>query len=93
MWREIQNDRQQIGVEHHWKEFCMEKGDLQRQVFKGARICHTSRKSRNAERAEEAAFIQNERAGNKTYSKDTEKEVGLERKMCLHNFPEGEESS
>lgn len=47
-WREVQNDGQQTGAEHQWKEsFVGKKKDLQRQVFKGARSCHTSRKRRN----------------------------------------------
>lgn len=59
-------------------KFCREKEDLQRQVFKGARSCHTSRKRRNTQRAEEAAFICNKRVGNKTYSRDTGRKEGLE---------------
>ena len=67
-------------------EFCREKEDLQRQVFKGARSCHTSRKRRNTQRAEEAALIWNKRAGKETYSRDTEREEGLEEEEVFACF-------
>lgn len=67
-------------------EFCREKEELQRQVFKEAGGCHTSKKSRNTQRAEEAAFIWNKRAGNEAYSRDAKR--GWKRKY-LHTFSGG----
>lgn len=67
-------------------EFCREKEDLQRQVFKGARSCPASRKRKNTQRAEKAAFIWNKRAGNKTHSRDSEREEGLEEEEMFARF-------
>lgn len=68
------------------EEFCREKEELQRQVFKGSGGCHTSRKSRNTQRAEEAAFIWNKRAGNEAYSRDTKRKEGLEEEEVFAHF-------
>lgn len=55
-------------------------------MFKGARSCHTSRKRRNPQKAEEAAFICNKRAGSETYSRDTGRKEGLEEEEVFAHF-------
>lgn len=67
-------------------EFCREKEDLQRQVFKRPRSCRTSRKRRNTQRAEEVAFIWSNRAGNETYSRDMEGRERLEEEEVFAHF-------
>ena len=66
MWREVQNDGQQIGAEHQWKESFVGERRIYKDECSKELEAVTQVERGETQRAEEAAFIWNKRAGNET---------------------------